>query len=222
MNLSNIRRCVCLNYNPTTKLIDFRHYVIKVVPVGLSKSVKKLVQAKIPNLSRCEDFSDFMAKSAMSESEAEDDPVSHVTLPQKLSSRGNHEKGTSAIRLYEVGPRLTLQLIKIESGLLDGNVLFHELVQKTDEEKKVLEKKREQKKKLKEKRKKVQQENTKKKEALKEAAKEKSLQGIKRKRENEVLIKKYAQESCEQSKIEEDDDAQYYRDEIGEEPEEGT
>ena len=110
MNLSNLRRCVCLNYNPETKLIDFRHYAIKVVPVGLSRSVKKLVQAKIPNLARCQDFSDFMTKPTLSESEAEDDPASHVTLPQKLSSRGNHEKNTSAIRLYELGPRLTMQV----------------------------------------------------------------------------------------------------------------
>lgn len=108
-------------------MIDFRHYAIKVVPVGLSKSVKKLVQAKVPNLSRCQDFSDFMTKPTMSESEAEDDPASHVTLPQKLSSRGNLEKGTSAIRLYELGPRLTLQvyiLIKLE------NFLYYIIIEK--------------------------------------------------------------------------------------------
>ena len=110
MNLSNIRRCVCLNYNTATKTIDFRHYAIKAVPVGLSRGVKKLVQSKVPNLAKCNDFADFLIKPTMSESEAEDDPASHVTLPQKLSSRGNHEKGTSAIRLYELGPRLTLQV----------------------------------------------------------------------------------------------------------------
>lgn len=110
MNLSNLRRCVCLNYNPDTKLIDFRHYAIKVVPVGLSKSVKKLVQAKIPNLGRCQDFADFMTKPAMSDSEAEDDPATHVTLPQKLSSRGCQEGSKSAIRLYELGPRLSLKV----------------------------------------------------------------------------------------------------------------
>lgn len=91
-------------------MIDFRHYAIKVAPVGLSRSVKKLVQAKIPNLAKCEDFSEFITKAALSESEAEDDPASHVTLPQKLTSRGNHESGKSAIRLFELGPRLTLQV----------------------------------------------------------------------------------------------------------------
>jgi ribosome biogenesis protein SSF1/2 len=62
VKLSNIRRCVLLNYNVSSKLIDFRHYAIKAVPVGLSKGVKKLVQSKIPNLGRFEDISDFITK----------------------------------------------------------------------------------------------------------------------------------------------------------------
>jgi len=62
VKLSNIRRCVLLNYNVTSKLIDFRHYAIKAVPVGLSKGVKKLVQSKVPNLGRFEDISDFITK----------------------------------------------------------------------------------------------------------------------------------------------------------------
>lgn len=37
-------------------------------------------------------------------------------------------------RLREVGPRLTLQLVKIEDGLCDGTVLFHEFVHKSLEE----------------------------------------------------------------------------------------
>lgn len=69
-----------------------------------------MVQAKVPNLSKCEDFSDFLTKPTMSESEAEDDEASHVTLSQNLSSRGNHANSKSAIRLYELGPRLTLQV----------------------------------------------------------------------------------------------------------------
>nr|XP_050849300.1 protein Peter pan [Vespula vulgaris] len=214
VDLSTIRRCVCLNYNTTTKIIDFRHYAIKVVPVGLSKGVTKLVRAKIPNLSKCQDFSEFLTKSTVSESEAEDDPTSHVTLSQKLSSRGNHENTTSAIRLSELGPRITLQLMKVEGGLLDGEVLFHEFIHKTEEEKLQIQKKREEKKKLKEKRRKTQEENKKKKELRKEEHKEKSLKGMQKKKE-------IAKESMEESVVEEeeDDDAQYYREEVGEEPE---
>lgn len=219
INLSTIRRCVCLNYDSETKLIDFRHYAIKAVPVGLSRSVKKLVQAKIPNLSKCQDFSEFISKATVSESEAEDDPVNHVTLPQELSSRGNHDGCKSAIRLFELGPRLRMKLIKVEDGLLEGEVLFHDLIEKTEEEKLLIKKRREKKKKLKENRKKVQEENKKRKEAKKEEAKEKSMKGMKKKKsESEILMKKFAKESSENNQVE-DDDAQYYRDEVGQEPE---
>ncbi|KAL6443571.1 hypothetical protein ACFW04_001607 [Cataglyphis niger] len=221
INLSTIRRCVCLNYNTTSKTIDFRHYAIKVVPTGLSRGVKKLVQAKVPNLSKCQDISDFLTKPTMSESEAEDDETSHVTLSQKLSSRGNHANSKSAIRLYELGPRITLQLIKVENGLLDGEILFHEFIHKTEEEKLAIKKKREKKQKLKEKRKRIQEENKRKKEIQKEEHKEKSLKGIQKKRESDMLLQKIAKESTEVSKLEEDDDAQYYREEVGEEPDKG-
>ncbi|KAG7207969.1 hypothetical protein KM043_009551 [Ampulex compressa] len=217
VNLSTIRRCICLNYNKTSKTINFRHYAIKAMPVGLSRGVKKLVQAKIPNLAKCEDFSDFLTKGTVSESEAEDDPASHVTLTQKLSSRGNHVNSKSAIRLSELGPRLTLELIKVEDGLLDGEVLFHEYVHKTEEEKLVIKKKREGKKKLKEKRKKIQDENKKKKEMQKDQHKEKSLKGMQRKKESDIIMQKIAKESMEGNNVQ-DDDAEYYREEIGEEP----
>lgn len=90
--------------------MDFRHYAIKVVPVGLSRGIKKIVQAKVPNLSKCQDISEFLTKPTMSESEAEEDENSHITLSQKLSSRGNHANSKSAIRLSELGPRITLQV----------------------------------------------------------------------------------------------------------------
>lgn len=87
----------------------------------------------------------FHRAAVLSESEAEDDPNSQVTVPQALAARGNLEGGQSAIRLSELGPRLTLQLMKVEDGLLDGEVLFHELVEKTEEEKAIIHKKREEK-----------------------------------------------------------------------------
>jgi len=51
----------------------------------------------------------FTRSGQLSESEAEDDPGSHVTLPQKLSSQGNLASAQSALRLIELGPWLTLQ-----------------------------------------------------------------------------------------------------------------
>lgn len=223
IKLKNIRRCVLMNYNPSTKLIDMRHYVIRATPVGLNKGTKKMVQGKIPNLNRCKDMSEFFDKAALlSESEFEDDG-NQVELPQTLSSRGAAARSRSALRLVELGPRLQLQLIKVEDGLMDGEVLFHELVEKTEEEKAFIKKKREEKRRLKEKRKAQQAENVKRKEQEKEELKQKALEGIKKKKElteNQRLMELAAAESQDMSvEQDEDDDAGYYRDEVGEEPE---
>ncbi|XP_057651095.1 protein Peter pan [Diorhabda carinulata] len=208
IDLNTVKRCVLMNYNPATKLIDFRHYCIKITPVGISRGVKKVVQGKVPNLSRCNDITEFFTKAGMmSESEAEDDPNNHVVLAQKIASRGNVESGKSAIRLSELGPRLTLQLIKIEDGLLDGEVLYHELIHKTEEEKEEIQRKREQKRKLKEKRKKVQEANKKAKDELKQKLKDQSLKGMRKDTQNES-----------NTELEKDDDAQYYKEDVGEEP----
>jgi ribosome biogenesis protein SSF1/2 len=45
---------------------------------------------------------------------------------------------SSAVRLVELGPRIRLELIKIEEGLQDGEVLYHKLQTKTEEEKKAI------------------------------------------------------------------------------------
>ncbi|XP_041968062.1 protein Peter pan isoform X2 [Aricia agestis] len=226
VKLKNIRRCVLMNYNPSTKQIDLRHYVIRATPVGLNKGTKKMVQGKIPNLNKCKDISEFFDKAALlSESEFEDDGTNQVVLPQKLASRGAGLNSKSAIRLVELGPRMSLQLIKVEDGLMDGEILFHELIEKTDEEKALIKKKREEKRRLKEKRKAQQDENVKRKEKQKEELKQKALEGIKKKKEvteNQRLMELAAAESQsnEQNMDEpEEDDAEYYRKEVGAEPE---
>lgn len=158
----------------------------------------------------------------MSESEFEDDPNAQITLSQKIIARGNIEQGKSSIRLSELGPRMSLQLIKIEDGLLDGEVLYHELIYKTEEEKQDIRKKREQKRKLKENRKRIQEANKKTKEVQKQELKEKSLKGMQKgQTQTDILMKKATAESNQEAPVEEDDDAQYYKDEVGEEPDKG-
>ncbi|XP_014280592.1 protein Peter pan isoform X2 [Halyomorpha halys] len=212
VNLKSISRCVLFNYNKDTKMIDFRHYVIRSRPLGISKAVKKLGRNKIPDLSRYKDVSEFITKSdLLSDSEVEDDPGSHVSLPQTLgprSTKGNR----AAVRLTEYGPRMTLQLIKVEAGIMEGEVLFHEYVQKTEEEKELIRKRLEEKKKLKEKRRKEQLANVKKKEQAKEEAKQKSLEGMKKAGINVNAAGETVKED------EPDDDAEWYRQEVGEEP----
>lgn len=209
VDLSSVRRVVLINYDSTSKLIDFRHYAVRIVPVGVSKSVKKLLQNKVPDLSRYNDVSEFITNPVqLSESEA-DDETNQVVLPQKLTSRGNLASNTSAIRVVEIGPRLTLQLMKAESGFLKGDVLFHDFMTKTEREKQELKKKLMSKIELKAKRRRIQEENVRKKEVLK-AMKEESLN------------KKKKKSKVEDEELSEDNDVDWYKKEVGEEPEAGT
>merc|ERR550532_485407 len=74
VKLSSIKRCVLVNYNQEDKTVDFRHFNIKAVPTGLSKGVKKLIKAKVPNMGKYDDVSEFLEKDGnLSESEAEMD-----------------------------------------------------------------------------------------------------------------------------------------------------
>lgn len=141
----------------------------------------------------------------LSESEAEDDPNAHVTLPQKISTRGNAAASRSAIRLVEQGPRMTLQLVKIEEGFASGEVLYHKLVVKTEEEKEKILKMRVEKTRIREMRKKEQQIRKSRKESQKQQQKEKSLKGMKKQTE-------------EGEPVPEDDDVEWFTKEVGHEP----
>ncbi|XP_064867000.1 suppressor of SWI4 1 homolog [Oncorhynchus nerka] len=134
--LNAIKRCTLLNYDPVSQEIEFRHYSLKVVPVGMSRGVKKLMQEKFPNMSKFEDISELLMKGAnLSESEAEQDGDHNITeLPQIYSGRGNMASQQSAVRLTEIGSRITMQLVKIEEGMEEGNILYHAVISKTEEE----------------------------------------------------------------------------------------
>ncbi|KAM9312038.1 suppressor of SWI4 1 homolog [Gastrophryne carolinensis] len=225
VNLNTIRRCILINYNEETKLLDIRHYSVKVVPVGMSKGVKKLLQERFPNMSRLDDISELLVKGAnLSESEAEQDGDHNITeLPQAYAGRGNMKSQQSAVRLTEIGPRMTLQLIKIEEGLNDGTVLYHSFIQKTEEEIQAMLERKEKKLKLKNERKQKQEQNVQKKKQQKDENKKRSLAGIKRKQgddngeDSEVEDPGQSGEQ-DPANVSDDDDAEYYRQAVGEEP----
>ena len=103
-------------------------------------------------------------------SESEDEGAGNndeneVIVSQQLRSRGNLKANQSAIRLTEIGPRMTLELVKIEDGLCDGEVLYHNHVSKTAEEVSELRKRNTDKKRLKEERKREQEANVERKQA---------------------------------------------------------
>jgi ribosome biogenesis protein SSF1/2 len=135
MRLANCRRVVLINYNTDSDTIDFRHYEISAVPVGLTKGIRKIIKGKLVDLHSRDDIADYVDNpNTMSDSEAELPEDARVTLSQSVHGRGNLKQQTSAIKLKELGPRMTLQLFKIEEGLFEGNVMYHKFVTKTEEE----------------------------------------------------------------------------------------
>uniref|UniRef100_A0A2C9M3U4 Brix domain-containing protein n=1 Tax=Biomphalaria glabrata TaxID=6526 RepID=A0A2C9M3U4_BIOGL len=135
VKLNNMRRTVLVNYDPESKSVDIRHYSMKVVPTGVSKAVKKLMRTKLPDLGHHQDIADLFLDKGLSDSEGEQDgPNNMVTVLQNVKDRGVTRNAVNAIRLKEIGPRLTLQLVKIEEGFEAGNILFHSLITKTPEE----------------------------------------------------------------------------------------
>ena len=139
----------------------------------------------------------------------------------------------SSVRLVELGPRITMKLVKIEEGMHDGEVLYHRWVEKTDEEKRQIKIAREKRRKEKEKRKKEQDQNVKKKEIDREEHKQKSLEGMMKKKlqklkENGDVPAQFQGEEGKDtsestnnrgSKDDSDEDEEWYRKEVGEEPE---
>ncbi|XP_053907743.1 suppressor of SWI4 1 homolog isoform X2 [Cuculus canorus] len=222
VNLNHIKRCLLLSYDAETQLLSLRHYV-KVVPVGVSKGLKKLLQEKFPNMSRLEDISELLVKDLnLSESEAEQDGAHNtLELPQAYAGRGNMKAQQSAVRLTEIGPRLTLRLLKVEEGLAQGNVLYHSVVRKTEEEVKAMLERKEAKLRLKAERRKKQEEDVERKRRQREAHREKSLAGIRRKRHpdgDSDAEDPGAPEQPDEAEQSEESDAEYYRQEVGEEP----
>ncbi|CAO3572410.1 unnamed protein product [Mortierella alpina] len=173
MQLADARRVVLLNYNSETKHLDFRHYNVSVKPVGISKSIKRVITTDVPDLKGFEDISDYVLRGAFaSESDVEDGPDSTVTLGQDYVGRNNKRQDQRAIKLVELGPRMELKLVKIQGGMCDGEVLYHDFIKRSPEELKA--QKAERQKKLQEKaaRRKAQEVNVAKKKAEKAAEKE--------------------------------------------------
>lgn len=128
LQVKECRRVIILQYEPRTCQILLRHYLITAAPVGLNKGIKKLVKSQIPDLSKLDDISQFLnpeTQFGLSDSEAEDAPDAKITLPQAFHGRGNRAQSKSAIRLHELGPRASLQLMKVEEEMDGGRVMYH-------------------------------------------------------------------------------------------------
>ena len=77
----------------------------------------------------------------------------------KSESRGQPRVEKHAVKLVELGPRMKLRLTKLEEGMCEGKVLWHELLEKSNEEVEMLDTVWKQRREEKERRKKIQKEN---------------------------------------------------------------
>ncbi|OAY63909.1 peter Pan-like protein isoform X1 [Ananas comosus] len=126
VKLASCQRIVLLNYNSEEKLIDFRHYSVRLQPVGVSRRIRKLVQNhQVPDLRNLQDVSDFVTKAGYGSESEPDEEAATVSLASDLD-RVNRASTKSAVRLQEIGPRMSLRLVKIEEGLCSGGVIFTE------------------------------------------------------------------------------------------------
>lgn len=179
--LDALKRVLLIQRDAHSGLYYLRHYALKVQPAGLSRPVRKLITKKrVPKLAKLDDVSQIIEGGGVgvfsSDSEMETADFARVTLPQPMKSmkRG----AASNIKLVEVGPRLTLDLVKILSGLCDGETLHHSVVEKSKEEAEEDRKRIEAKKELKRKRREEQEENVRRKKEVKRAKKERHKRNI--------------------------------------------
>lgn len=148
LSLSSARRVVLVSYNTERETIDFRHYVIKVKPYGVSKRVRRVLEgvsssktaSGILDLGNEKDVADFLLRrrgepgpeggyesaASSTESVAGDDGDA-VDLADDYVGRNNKKGQRRAVRLDEVGPRMELRLVKITEGVpgQEGSVIYH-------------------------------------------------------------------------------------------------
>lgn len=149
LSLSSARRVVLISYNAERGTVDFRHYIIKVKPYGVSKRVRKVLEgvghsstkSGVLDLGNEKDVADFLLRkrgepgpeggyesaASSAESVAGDDGDA-VDLAEDYVGRNNKKGQRRAVRLDEVGPRMELRLIKITEGVpgKEGAVMYHE------------------------------------------------------------------------------------------------
>jgi ribosome biogenesis protein SSF1/2 len=146
LSLTSARRVVLVSYNADRSTIDFRHYIIKVKPYGVSKRVRRILEGTTHTKSTLDlgnekDVADFLLRktgepgpdggyesaASSTESVAGDDGDA-VDLAEDYVGRNNKKGQRRAVRLDEVGPRMELRLIKITEGVpgKEGAVMYHE------------------------------------------------------------------------------------------------
>ena len=170
------------HYAIATKKTGVSKRIRRLDPKEIRNREKK--KAALPNLGKLEDAADYLldpsAAGYTSASETELDTDAEVEIVesttrkilnkremqrQKAAEKGEKKAAAApgvekrAVKLVELGPRMKLRLIKVEDGVCDGKVMWHDFITKSEAEIRKLDKNWDTRRKEKEKRKKQQREN---------------------------------------------------------------
>lgn len=116
VSLRSLKRCVLYSASDTGA-ITFRHYLLRHPLDAESESLKVLLGEKRLSLGHLDTIDDISTLK--------------VRNPKTDLDRFFRDK---PVKLIEMGPRYTLELIKIEGGLTTGLVLYHAYITKTEEQ----------------------------------------------------------------------------------------
>lgn len=141
IRLSQCNRVCLFEYNKNTDTIQVRHYRIKISDIALNRRIKHLIHGKkIPSLKKYRDISDYVNDLCYPSSATELDDIEEGKLILKTYKFGKEKKksGKSKIRLKEIGPRLTIKLLKIEEELDGRKLIYSRYHSRSKKEKKLI------------------------------------------------------------------------------------
>lgn len=126
MQNKEIQRVCLVHYNHIDHVLEIRHYFVNARTTGVSKTIKKLLENRRPTkLGTLEDVDEVLDKEdAWSDTDGEGEEV-----PLAQPFRQHREQ--CRVKLVELGPRMTLRLMKVENGFANGEVLYHSVEKKT-------------------------------------------------------------------------------------------
>lgn len=136
VKLTDCRRVVLVHYDDQKDTFSFRHFLVNVKMVGVTRSLKNMLQnGKIPDMHNYADISDLLTGEGAeygTDSEAEEAsfangdqnasvaPKNVLTLQSAYVGRGNKRNSQRKIHLIELGPRMELTMLRIQQAEIDG------------------------------------------------------------------------------------------------------
>lgn len=90
MRLKEAKRVVLIHYDKEAGTIEFRHYRVTTAQLGITKSIKRVLQRRVDGLGEVTDIADYiMSQAGDAESDVEDiaNPESQLQLPERRRRR---------------------------------------------------------------------------------------------------------------------------------------